>query len=96
MPFLAILVFWLFIIFLTFSLFSDVNATAFAFLCIFALSASCAIYLILELNEPFNGLMMISDIPLRNALAPLWSPFAGLYVCYWHLASFAGRIISSR
>jgi len=25
----------------------------------------------LELNEPFNGLMMISDIPLRNALAPL-------------------------
>jgi hypothetical protein len=70
-PFLAILVFWLFIIFLSFSLFSDLNATALAFLCVFALSASCAIYLILELNEPFNGLMMISDIPLRNALAPL-------------------------
>jgi len=41
------------------------------FLCVFGLSASCAIYLILELNEPFNGLMRISDIPLRNALAPL-------------------------
>jgi hypothetical protein len=70
-PFLAILVFWLVIIFLSFSLFSDLNATALAFLSIFGLSASCAIYLILELNEPFNGLMMISDIPLRNALAPL-------------------------
>jgi hypothetical protein len=70
-PFLAVLVFWLFIIFLSFSLFSDLNATALAFLCIFGLSASCAIYLILELNEPFKGLMMISDIPLRNALAPL-------------------------
>jgi hypothetical protein len=70
-PFLAILVFWLFIIFLSFSLFSDLNTTALAFLCVFGLSASCAIYLILELNEPFNGLMMISDIPLRNALAPL-------------------------
>ena len=70
-PFLAILVFWLFIIFLSFSLFSDLNATALAFLCVFGLSASCAIYLILELNEPFNGLMRISDIPLRNALAPL-------------------------
>jgi hypothetical protein len=70
-PFLAILVFWLFIIFLSFSLFSDLNATALAFLCIFGLSASCAIYLILELNEPFNGLMRISDVPLRNALAPL-------------------------
>jgi len=70
-PFLTILVFWLFIIFLSFSLFSDLNATALAFLCVFGLSASCAIYLILELNEPFNGLMRISDIPLRNALAPL-------------------------
>jgi hypothetical protein len=39
--------------------------------CVFGLSASCAIHLILELNEPFNGLMRISDIPLRNALAPL-------------------------
>jgi hypothetical protein len=56
---------------LSFSLFSDLNATALAFLCVFGLSASCAIYLILELNDPFNGLMMISDIPLRNALAPL-------------------------
>jgi len=70
-PFLAILVFWLVVIFLSFSLFSDLNATALSFLCVFSLSASCAIYLILELNEPFNGLMRISDTPLRNALAPL-------------------------
>src|SRR5262249_14681803 len=45
-PFLGILVFWLFIIFLSFSLFSDLNATGLAFLCVFGLSASCAIYLI--------------------------------------------------
>ena len=70
-PFLAILVFWLFVIFLSFSLFSDLNAIALAFLCVFGLSASGAIYLILELNEPFSGLMRISDIPLRNALPPL-------------------------
>ena len=70
-PFLAILVFWLFVIFLSFSLFSDLNATALAFLCVFGLSASCAIYLILELNDPFNGLMRISDIPLRTGLAPM-------------------------
>ncbi|HEY6859059.1 MAG TPA: hypothetical protein VI358_04630 [Pseudolabrys sp.] len=70
-PFLAILVFWLVVIFLSFSLFSDLNATSLTFLCVFGLSASCAIYLILELNQPFNGLMRIADIPLRNALAPL-------------------------
>jgi hypothetical protein len=52
-------------------LFSDLNGTGLAFLCVFGLSASCAIYLILELNEPFTGLMRISDIPLRNSLAPL-------------------------
>jgi hypothetical protein len=72
-PFLAILVFWLFIIFLSFSLFSDLNTTALAFLCVFGLSASFAIYLILELNDPFNGLMKISDIPLRNALVSVKS-----------------------
>ncbi len=71
MPFLAVLVLWLIIIFASFSLFADINATVFALLSLFALSASCAIFLILELGEPFAGLMMISSEPLRNALAPL-------------------------
>ena len=70
-PFLAILVFWLVIIFGSFSLFSNLNATVIAFLSLFALSASCAIFLILELSQPFSGLMMIASGPLRNALAPL-------------------------
>jgi hypothetical protein len=70
-PFLAVLVFWLVIIFATFSLFSELNPTAFAFLSLFALSAAGAIFLILELSEPFTGLMMISSEPLRTALAPL-------------------------
>jgi hypothetical protein len=70
-PFLAVLVFWLIIIFASFSLFSDMNATVFTSLCIFALSASCAIFLILELNDPFTGLIGISSTALREALGPL-------------------------
>ena len=70
-PFLAILVFWLVIIFASFSLFSELNVTVFSFLSLFALSASCAIFLILELSQPFSGLMMISSGPLRHALGPL-------------------------
>ncbi len=70
-PFLAILVFWLVIIFASFSLFSALNVTVFACLSLFALSASCAIFLILELSRPFTGLMMISSAPLRHALGPL-------------------------
>jgi len=70
-PFLMILVFWLVIIFASFSLFSPLNVTVFVCLSLFALSASCAIFLILELSQPFAGLMAISSTPLRNALAPI-------------------------
>jgi hypothetical protein len=69
--FLGVLAFWLVIIFASFSLFSPLNSTVFAFFCLFALSASAAIFLILELNRPFGGLMAISSGPLRNALGPL-------------------------
>jgi hypothetical protein len=73
MPFLVVLVSWLTIIFASFSLFADVNATVIASLFIFALSASASIFLILELSQPFSGLLMIPDQALRNALAPLGS-----------------------
>jgi hypothetical protein len=69
-PFIIILIFWLIIIFASFSLFASLNATVFIFLSLFALSASGAIFLILELSQPFTGLMMISSAPLRNALGP--------------------------
>src|SRR5271156_1801787 len=71
LPFLGVLAFWLIIIFASFSLFSSLNATVFIALSLFALSASCAIFLILELSEPFTGLLMISSAPLRDALGPI-------------------------
>ncbi len=71
MPFLVILISWLNIIFASFSLFADNNATIITALCVFALSASASLFLILDLSQPFSGLMMISSEPLRNALAPL-------------------------
>ena len=70
-PFLVILAFWLVIIFASVSLFSPVNVTVFTFLFLFASSAACAVFLILQLSKPFTGVMMISSAPLRNALAPL-------------------------
>ena len=71
MPFLVVLIFWLTIIFSSFGLFAQPNAIAIGSLLIFALSAAGAIYMILELGQPFAGLMEISSAPLRNALAPL-------------------------
>ncbi|MGA2411950.1 MAG: hypothetical protein ABSG46_16390 [Candidatus Binataceae bacterium] len=71
MPFLALLVFWVTIIFLSFGLFAPLNATVVATLFLCALSVSGAIFLILELDQPFGGLIKISGAPLRSAIAHL-------------------------
>jgi Protein of unknown function (DUF4239) len=68
-PFLIVLVGWLALIFASISLFAESNARTITILCIFSFAASAAIFLILELNQPFTGLMTISDEPFRNALA---------------------------
>ncbi len=73
LPFLIVLVFWLYILFASFCLFSPLNPTALAATAVIALSASAAFFLILELYRPFGGLMQIDSAPLRQALAPLGS-----------------------
>jgi hypothetical protein len=71
MPFLAVLVFWLAATFLSFGLFARPNSTIVSAFFVCALSAASAIFLILELGQPFSGLMEISSAPLSNALASL-------------------------
>jgi hypothetical protein len=70
-PFLIVLVMWLAVIFGSFGIFTSPNVTVVTVLVVCALSASSAIFLILEMAHPFDGLMQISSEPLRNALAPL-------------------------
>lgn len=68
-PFLVILTFWLSVLFLGFALFAPRrNPTVIVALLICALSASSAMFLILELDHPFTGLLALSDAPLREAL----------------------------
>jgi hypothetical protein len=70
-PFLIVLIGWLALIFASISLFAESNTRTIAILCVFSFAASAAIFLILELSQPFTGLMMISDQPLRDALSAL-------------------------
>ena len=70
-PFLAVLLLWMIVLFAGFSLMAPSNTTTLASLIICALSVSGAIFLILALNEPFSGLMVIPSEPLRNALPAL-------------------------
>ena len=68
-PMLIILVSWLVIIFLGFSVLAPSNPTViFAFI-ISAVAVSGAIFLILELDEPFGGVLQISSEPLVHALS---------------------------
>jgi len=70
-PFLVVLVLWLCIIFASFGLFAPANATVIAVLAVCSLSVAGAIFLILELDRSFEGLLQVSGAPLRAALAQL-------------------------
>lgn len=70
-PLLAVLIFWLTIIFISFGLFAPPNATVIATLFVCAISVSGAIFLILEMYTPYAGLIQVSTAPLRTALAHL-------------------------
>ena len=71
MPFLVVVVAWLTVLALSFGLFAPRNGTAVTTLLVTALSVAAALYLVLELDQPFSGLMQLSDAPLRHALAVL-------------------------
>jgi len=70
-PFLVVVVFWLAVIFASFGLFAPRNASVSVALFIAALSVAGSIYLILEMDQPYGGLIKISSAPLRTALAEL-------------------------
>jgi len=70
-PMLIVVVLWLVTIFLGFSLIAPPNTTARFALIASALCAAGAIFLILELDHPFSGIMRISNAPMLNVLGEI-------------------------
>jgi Protein of unknown function (DUF4239) len=70
-PMLVILVSWLVIIFFGFTVVAPPNATTVLALVVSAFAVSGAIFLILELDQPFGGVIHISSEPMLNALHQL-------------------------
>jgi hypothetical protein len=66
-PFLIVLILWLTLILASFGLFAPRNTMVIFALFVCALSLSSAIYLILELDQPFQGLLRISSTAARGA-----------------------------
>jgi len=70
-PFLYMMVAWTAMIFMSWAIFAPRNATVICILVICAASVSAALFLILELDSPFDGIIAISSEPLRGAIAAL-------------------------
>lgn len=73
-PFIAILVFWLAVIFASFGLLAPRDWIATVALMLAALSVAGSVYLILEMDQPYRGLIKISNEPLLEALQQLGKP----------------------
>jgi Protein of unknown function (DUF4239) len=70
-PLLVVLVFWLALIFCSFGLLAPRTPIVVATLCLCALSVSAAIFLVMDMYDPFRGVVRTSSAPLRTALAHL-------------------------
>ena len=71
LPLLAVLASWLTLLFMSFGLFVRPNSVVVVSLFASALAVCCAIYLILEMYQPYRGLIQASSAPLRTALEQL-------------------------
>jgi hypothetical protein len=67
-PLLIALASWLVVIFFGFSVVVPANATSTLALGAGAFSVACAIFLILELDHPFAGVLRIPSDPMINTL----------------------------
>jgi hypothetical protein len=66
--FLFVVVFWLAMTFASFGLYAPRNATVVGALFIGAVSVALALFLIVELDGPFDGYVKVSSAPVRFAL----------------------------
>lgn len=69
--FLVLLVAWLSVTFASYGLFAPRHATTYAVLFLGAFVVSSAVFLILELDQGFGGIIHISSHPLRDAILQL-------------------------
>jgi hypothetical protein len=70
-PFLIVVIFWLTVTFSSFGLYAPRNATVVAVLFVAAVSVAAAVFLILELDGPFDGVIRVSSAPMQYALQHL-------------------------
>lgn len=72
--FIVVLIVWLTLIFASFGLFAPVNLVSLIVFPLCALSLAGAIFLILEMSSPFDGIIMVGPEAMKHALAHMNLP----------------------
>jgi hypothetical protein len=73
--FLLVLIFWLFLIFVSFGLFAPVNHTVIASFLLCSIAVSGAILMILDMGDPMHpGWVQVSGEPMRRAVIEIGRP----------------------
>jgi hypothetical protein len=65
---LVVLVVWLVLLHVSMGLFAPCNGTVLAVLIVSSLSVSSALFLVMEMGRPLDGIVKVSDAPVRKAL----------------------------
>jgi hypothetical protein len=69
--FVALVVFWLALLFASFGLFAPRNFISALVLVLCAVAVSGAVEMVLELEQPFGGVLRVSALPMREAVGRL-------------------------
>lgn len=77
-PFFVMLTLWLVLIFLMFGLIAPHNALAFVMIALGAVSISSSVYVMVDLDTPFTGQIVIPSDSMREALAHMSRPHVPL------------------
>jgi hypothetical protein len=72
-PFIVTLILWLFVLFVSFGLFAPRNRLVVAALLVAALAIASAVFLIVDMDSPYEGMYFISPQPTQRALAQMSS-----------------------
>ncbi len=70
-PFLVVVIFWLTVTFASFGLYAPRNATVVAMLFVASVSVAAAVFLVLELDGPLDGIIKVSSAPMEYVLSQL-------------------------
>jgi len=73
-PFVLIMIVWLFVLFVSFGLFAPRNMLVVIALLVGALSIAGAVVLVVDMDSPFEGMIVVSADPMQEALSKMNAP----------------------